>query len=62
MLTPYGIFKSLPQVAKYLKPGVSFEQLYAFANSINDNDAAKHLNEARSKLFKAFSRRSISAA
>jgi hypothetical protein len=62
MMTPYEKFKSMPQAAKYLKPGVSFEQLDAFAGSISDNDAAKHLNEARSKLFKAFSRRSLSAA
>jgi transposase InsO family protein len=62
MMTPYEKLKSLHQAAKYLKPGMSFEQLDAFAGSISDNDAARHLNEARSKLFKAFSRRSTSAA
>lgn len=62
MMTPYEKFKSMPQAAKYLKPGLSFEQLDAFAGSISDNDAARHLNEARSKLFKAFLHRSISAA
>jgi hypothetical protein len=62
MMTPYEKFKSMPQAAKYLKPGLSFEQLDAFAGSISDNDAATHLNEARSKLFKAFLHRSISAA
>jgi hypothetical protein len=62
MMTPYEKFKSMPQAAKYLKAALSFEQLDAFAASISDNDAAKHLNEARSRLFKAFSRRSMSAA
>ncbi len=62
MMTPYEKFKSMPQATKYLKPGLSFQQLDAFAGSISDNDAARHLNAARSKLFKEFSRRSISAA
>jgi hypothetical protein len=62
MMTPYEKFKSMPQAVKYLKPGQSFAQLDALAGSISDNDAAKQLNEARSRPFKAFSRRSISAA
>jgi len=33
----------------------TLEERQAFPGSISDNDAAKHLNEARSKLFKAFS-------
>jgi hypothetical protein len=44
MRTPYEKFKSIPQAAKYLKPGLGFEQLDALAGSISDNDAAKHLN------------------
>jgi hypothetical protein len=54
MMTPYEKFKSLPQAAKYLKHGMSFQQLDVFANSISDNDAAKHLNEARSSYLKPF--------
>src|SRR5665213_1477714 len=54
--------KSLTQAEQYLKPGICFQDLDALAASISDNDSAQRLNDARTRLFKSFSNRSISAA
>jgi hypothetical protein len=62
MMTPYEKLKSLTQAEQYLKPGICFQDLDALAASISDNDCARRLNEARARLFKSFSNRSISAA
>ena len=51
MMTPYEKLKSLPDAARYLKPGVTFEQLDALAYAIDDNEAARRLNDARHRLF-----------
>ena len=52
MMTPYEKFKSLPRPSQYLKPGMTFKQLDAFAQKMTDNDAAEQLNSARDQLFK----------
>jgi len=52
MMTPYEKLKSLPQAAQYLKPGMNFETLEAFAMQMSDNEAASKLNEARKTLIK----------
>ena len=52
MMTPYEKFKSLPRPSQYLKSGITFKQLDAFAQEMTDNDAAEQLNSARDKLFK----------
>lgn len=62
MMTPYEKLKSLPDAAKYLKPGLTFETLDQLATAISDNEAAKQMNEARAKLFKSINRRSRRAA
>ena len=62
MMTPYEKLKSLPDAARSLKPGITFEQLDAQANIISDNEAARRLNEARVILFKSFSNQSKTAA
>jgi hypothetical protein len=62
MMTPYEKFKSLTQAEQYMKPGIRFQDLDALAALISDNDSARRLNEARARLFKSFSNRSISAA
>ena len=53
MMTPYEKLKSLPEASKYLKSGVTFEQLDAIASSMSDNESAEAMNKARLKLFKA---------
>ncbi len=52
MMTPYEKFRSLVKPSQYLKPGVTFRNLDAFANEMTDNEAAEQLNSARNHLFK----------
>jgi transposase InsO family protein len=49
--TPYDKLKSLPEATRFLRPGVSFEQLDAFALALSDNEAAKQMNQAKRQLF-----------
>lgn len=51
MMTPYEKFKSLPNAEQFLREDLSFTILDKIATQVNDNDAAKQLKEARSKLF-----------
>ena len=51
MMTPYEKFRSLACPSQYLKPGITFKKLDAFASEITDNEAAEQLNLARDKLF-----------
>ena len=51
--TPYEKLKSLDDAAQYLRPGVTIEQLDAFAGAVSDLDAARALNAARNELFRA---------
>jgi transposase InsO family protein len=51
MMTPYDKFKSLPDAADYLKPGMTFETLDKVALNISDNEAAARMMQARRKLF-----------
>lgn len=56
LMTPYDKLKSLPDASQYLKPGVTFKQLDDIALQCSDNDAARHLNKARDKLFRDINR------
>jgi hypothetical protein len=51
MMTPYEKFRSLPRANQYLKSGITFKKLNAFANEITDNEATEQLNSARDELF-----------
>lgn len=62
MMTPYEKLKSLPLAKRYLKPGITFQQLDAHAGEISDNEAAQRLNDARAMLFKTIFNRSKTAA
>lgn len=62
MMTPYEKLKSLPGAGRFLKPGITFEQLDQTAAAMSDNVAAERLNEARKKLFQSINRRSKHAA
>jgi hypothetical protein len=48
--------------ASCLKPGMSFQTLDAYVATTSDNEAARRLNEARTKLFQSIQRRSKQAA
>ena len=62
MMTPYEKLKSLPNAKRFLRPGLTFEQLDTQAAAMSDNDAAQRLNQARATLFKTISNRSKTAA
>ena len=57
MMTPYEKLKSSPK-AKDL----TFLHLDMIAAAMSDNEAARRLNEARTKLFQSIQRRSKHAA
>ena len=54
--TPYEKLKSLPEAARWLKPGVSFNSLDVVAYAHSDLDAALAVNAARDALFRALGR------
>jgi transposase InsO family protein len=62
MMTPYEKFRSLHESGQYLKPGITLKQLDAIAFSINDNEAARQLKEAKQQLFKTISEQNHQAA
>lgn len=62
MMTPYEKLKSLPNANEFLKPGMSFEALDAFAAATSDNEAARLMNAARTRLFQSIQRRSKKTA
>jgi len=51
-MTPYDKFKSLENAEQYLKKDMSFKMLDDFSSEMTDNQAAQHLQNERSKLFK----------
>lgn len=51
MDTPYQKLKSLPNAESFLKPDTSFQQLDQIALAMTDNQAARHVNSERQKLF-----------
>ena len=62
IMTPFDKLKTLPQILLNLKPGITIECLERQANQMTDNQAAKALTDARSKLFRSIYRRSKAVA
>jgi transposase InsO family protein len=60
--TPYDKLKSLPEASSYLRGGLNFNLLDELAHAMSDNTAAKRMNQAREKLFRAISKREPGAA
>jgi len=52
MMTPYEKLRSLSRPSQYLKLGMTFRKLDAFALEMTDNDAVEEMNTARDKLFR----------
>ena len=52
MMTPYEKLKSLPDASQFLKEGITFEKLDDIAKAMSDNQAADHLQQQRTLLFK----------
>ena len=53
VMTPYEKLESLPDADACLKPGTTFAQLDAAAAARSDNEAARALNQARSRTVRA---------
>jgi hypothetical protein len=53
--TPWEILRALPEVAKYLKEGVSIQELETRAGAQSDTAAAE-MQKAKQKLFAGFLR------
>ena len=62
MMTPYEKLKSLPNASDFLKPGMSFQALDDFVAATSDNEAARGMNYARTRLFQSIQRRSKKVA
>jgi hypothetical protein len=62
MSTPYEKLKSLPDASSYLKGGLTFDLLNETAHAMSDNQAAKRMNQARERIFRAVSEREPGAA
>ena len=60
--TPYLKLKSLDGAQRYLRPGVTFEQLDSAAVALDDLAAAQLVNAARNQLFRDIERRETEAA
>ena len=52
MMTPYEKLKSLPEASRYLRPGLTFDELDREALALSDNEAVTRMSEAKAKLFK----------
>lgn len=50
-MIPDDKLRSLPGAERYIKAGITFEQLDATAHAISDNQAAERLNKIRHQLF-----------
>ncbi len=57
-MTPLDKLASLPEAAKFLREGVTLEDLQALARALTDVQAAEELNEAHSALFRGIQARS----
>jgi hypothetical protein len=62
IMTPFDKLKSLPPLTFNLRPGITLESLEHQALQMTDNQAAKALADARSKLFQSIHRRSKAVA
>lgn len=62
MMTPYEKFRSLPTIEGHLKPSTTLKQLDVIATQYSDNEAARRLNAARTKLFQSINKSQQRAA
>jgi len=50
-MTPYEKLRSIPDVGKYLKEGITLEMLDKISKRYTDNEMAQKVQLAREKLF-----------
>ena len=51
VMTPYDRLRSLADAHRFLKPGITFEQLDAIAHAQTDVEAAQNVQSRRRELF-----------
>ena len=51
-MTPLDKLASLPDAAKYMRQGISLDEIYKLARALTDVQAAEELNGARAALFR----------
>jgi transposase InsO family protein len=51
LMTPYEKLRAIPHGESFLKEGLSFHQLDAFAHQMSDNQFAERMTKAKDKLF-----------
>jgi hypothetical protein len=61
-MTPFDKLKSLASQGLNLQPGTTLDSMTLQALQMTDNQAAKALTDARTKLFRSIHRRSNAAA
>ena len=54
LMTPYEKLRAIPQGESFLKKGLTFDPLDAFARQMSDNQFAERMNKAKDKLFAQF--------
>jgi hypothetical protein len=62
IMTPWDRLQAMPDFPRHLKPELTVRALQRQANAMSDNDAAKHVQDARKRLFLSINRRSRLAA
>ena len=62
IMTPFEKLASVPDVAEFLRPGITLAALRATATAMSDNAAAEQMNQARQQLFLSINKRSHKAA
>ena len=62
IMTPFEKLASEPEVAKFLRPGITINTLRTTATAMSDNEAAEQMNQARQRLFLSINKRSKTAA
>ena len=55
--TPWEILRQLPDLARYLRPGLTVEGLNEVAKQMSDTAAARRMKEAKRKLFERLHKR-----
>ena len=51
-MAPLDKLGSLPDAARYLRPGITLDHLHQLARALSDVQAADEINEARAALFR----------
>ena len=57
--TPFELFRESPHCEKFLRPGITLDELERFAQTQSDTEAALAMQQAKRKLFQTFQQKSL---